>query len=255
MSVLPLTLKGVGLRFGNQTILQNIDHTFDDSSVSVLLGHNGAGKTLLLKVCHGLVAPTSGTVRWRQPDRARLPGVQTMVFQKPVLLRRSVTQNIHHVLKACGVARSERLRRLEQALEMGRLADMARRPARQLSGGEQQRVALARAWAARPDVLILDEPCTYLDPGAVHEVEEIIGAFVEAGTKIIMATHDLAQARRLADEIVFMHQGTIVEAVAAGDFFARPETEQARSFLEGRLWKPGGEHTVKTKATATHNQV
>lgn len=244
MSVLPLTLSGVGLELSHRPLLKDVNHTFTGASISVLLGHNGAGKTLLLKVCHGLIPPTTGRVEWHEPMRAWLPGVQTMMFQKPVLLRRSVQQNIEHVLKACQVSKAERARRVEQALEMGRLGDMAKRPARQLSGGEQQRVALARAWAARPEVLILDEPCTFLDPGAMNEVESIINAFHESGTRIIMATHDIAQARRLAGEIVFMHQGTITECGAAVEFFSRPRTEQARSFLEGRLWPSSDDHAT-----------
>lgn len=240
MSVLPLTLTEIGLEVSHRKLLKDVNHTFTGTSISVLLGHNGAGKTLLLKICHGLIAPTTGRVEWRDPKRALLPCVQTMAFQKPVLLRRSVQENIGHVLKACRVSKAERARRVEQALDMGRLGDMAKRPARQLSGGEQQRVALARAWAARPEVLILDEPCTFLDPGAMNEVESIINAFHESGTRIIMATHDIAQARRLAGEIVFMHQGTIAESGPAGEFFTRPRTEQARSFLEGRLWPSGG---------------
>jgi tungstate transport system ATP-binding protein len=236
MGVLPLTLTGVGLTLGGRVLLRDINHVFTGSSVSVLLGHNGCGKTLLLKICHGLVLPTTGTVEWNDPERAALPQVQAMVFQKPVLLRRSVEQNIRHVLKACGFTKAERGRRVRQALEMGRLTDLAGRPARKLSGGEQQRLALARTWAARPEVLILDEPCTYLDPAATHEVETIISAFHEAGTKIIMATHDLAQARRLAADIVFMHQGALLESSAAGEFFSDPKSPQARAFLEGRLW-------------------
>ncbi len=236
MPVLPLTLSGVGLELGHRTLLRDVNHTFDDSSISVLMGHNGAGKTLLLKICHGLFPPTTGRVAWRQPERARLPGVQTMVFQRPVLLRRSVRQNIEHVLKVCRVPKAERGRRVEQALEMGRLGGLSDRPARRLSGGEQQRVALARAWAARPEVLILDEPCTFLDPGAIHDVEQIITAFHESGTKVIMSTHDPAQARRLAGEVVLMHRGTIVEAGPARAFFSMPGTEAARAFLEGRPW-------------------
>lgn len=238
MAVLPLTLRGVGLHLNQRMLLRDVNHTFTGAPISVLLGHNGAGKTLLLKICHGLVAPTAGQVRWNEPERAWRPGVQGMVFQKPVLLRRSVRQNIEHVLRACRVPQHEKRRRIEQALETGRLADMADQPARRLSGGEQQRVALARAWAVRPEVLILDEPCTYLDPGATGEVERIIKAFYESGTKIIMATHDVAQARRLAGEIVLMHGGTVAEAGPAEAFFTRAKTEEARSFLEGRLW-PG----------------
>ncbi|MDZ7840116.1 MAG: ATP-binding cassette domain-containing protein [Gammaproteobacteria bacterium] len=243
-TILPLTLSGVGLQVNQRTLLRNVNHSFTGTSITVVLGHNGAGKTLMLKVCHGLVAPTAGQVRWNDPERARRPGVQGMVFQRPVLLRRSVRQNIEHVLRTCGVPKHEKSRRIDQALETGRLVDMADRPARRLSGGEQQRVALARAWAARPEVLILDEPCTFLDPGATREVERIIAAFYESGTKVIMATHDVAQARRLAGEIVLMHGGTIAESGPAEEFFARPKTEETRAFLEGRLWTAEAEHKL-----------
>lgn len=238
-SVLPLKLSGVGLTIGQHTLLKDIHHTFTGSSISVVMGHNGAGKTLLLKICHGLIPPTAGRLQWHRPARAKRPCVQAMVFQRPVLLRRSVEQNIRHVLKAGRIAKSETGRAVQQALAMSRLTDMASRPARQLSGGEQQRVALARAWAARPEVLILDEPCTYLDPAATLEVEQIITAFYDAGTKIIMATHDIAQARRLAGEIILMHQGKIAECAGGHEFFGGPCSDQARAFLEGRLWTRG----------------
>jgi len=236
--LLPLRLQDIGLTLDGRELLRDIDLCFDEGGISILLGHNGAGKTLLLKLCHGLLRPTAGRLVWNEPDAALRPGAQAMVFQKPVLLRRSVARNIHHVLKAGGVARAERSRRVEQALELGGLTGMARRPARQLSGGEQQRVALARAWAVRPELLILDEPCTYLDPGAVREVEDIIHAFRQSGTKIIMATHDLAQARRLAADIVVLHRGSVAESGEAPAFFAGPSSDAARAFLEGRLWRP-----------------
>lgn len=242
MSVLPLTLSGVRLNIGHSAVLRDIEHTFDGPSLTVLLGHNGAGKTMLLKLCHGLVAPTAGEVVWRDPVRAHRPESQAMVFQRPVLLRRTVWDNLLHVLRACRFSRTERGRRARQGLELGGLTDLARRPARSLSGGEQQRLALARAWAVRPEILILDEPCTYLDPGATQEVERIITEFYAAGTKIIMATHDLRQARRLADEIVFVHQGTIVEAGAADDFFSGPSSAEGQAFIDGRLATGGDCH-------------
>jgi len=239
MAVLPLTLKNACLKIGASTVLRDICCRFDGPSLTVLLGHNGAGKTMLLRLCHGLVTPTSGEITWRDPARARQPDCQAMVFQKPLLLRRSVRDNIEHVLRVCRFSRSERDRRARQGLELGGLTALAQRPARALSGGEQQRLALARAWAVRPEILILDEPCTSLDPGATREVERIITEFYQTGTKIIMATHDLGQARRLADEILFMHAGTIVEASAADEFFIAPRSPEGRAFMSNRLYPYG----------------
>jgi tungstate transport system ATP-binding protein len=158
-----------------------------------------------------------------------------MVFQRPVMLRRSALANVEYALKLRGMHRKARHDRAREMLARTGLGALARMPARALSGGEQQRLALARAWAIEPEILFLDEPTANLDPAAVRMVEEIIGAIHAAGTKIVMTTHDLAQARRLADEIIFLHRGRVVERREADSFFSRPETEAARAFVEGRL--------------------
>ena len=207
---------------------------------TVLLGPNGAGKSLLLRLCHGLLAPTSGRVAWLGPGAgglspAALRRRQAMVFQRPVLLRRSVAANVDYALSLHGVPRSGRAARVAEALERVGLGALAGRPARVLSGGEQQRLALARAWAIRPEVLFLDEPTASLDPGAALAVEEIIDAFHRAGSKIVMTTHDLGQARRLADEVVFLHRGRLVEHAPADRFFAGPAAPAADAFVAGRL--------------------
>jgi tungstate transport system ATP-binding protein len=158
-----------------------------------------------------------------------------MVFQRPVLLRRSALANIRYALALRGVDGSERRARAEAALARFGLAGLARRPARVLSGGEQQRLALARAWAIRPEILFLDEPTAALDPAATRAVEEAIAAFDEAGTKIVMTTHDLAQARRLADEVLFLVRGRLVEMGPAAGFFAAPKSAEGRAFIAGEL--------------------
>jgi tungstate transport system ATP-binding protein len=158
-----------------------------------------------------------------------------MVFQRPVLLRRSALANIVHALAVSHAPRSEREPRAREALRKVGLERLAASPARVLSGGEQQRVALARVWALHPEVLFLDEPTANLDPGATHEIERVISAMHDAGTKIVMVTHNLGQARRLGDEILFLHQGRVLERASAAQFFKRPASSEAARFLEGEL--------------------
>jgi len=199
---------------------------------TIVLGANGAGKSVLLRLMHGLLAPSSGTIRWSGADAARR---QAMVFQRPVLLRRSAVDNVVYALKLAGVPRAQRMRQALEALESVGLASLAPRPARVLSGGEQQRLALARAWALHPEVLFLDEPTASLDPTATREVERVIQAFDAAGTKIIMATHNLGQARRLGDEVLFLHQGRLVERAPVERFFTQPASAEAAAFIKGEL--------------------
>jgi tungstate transport system ATP-binding protein len=158
-----------------------------------------------------------------------------MVFQRPVMLRRSAAANIDYALSLTGLDRATRARRVEEALERTGLAPLARRPARVLSGGEQQRLALARAWALGPDVVFLDEPTASLDPAATRAVEDIVNAFHNSGAKIVMTTHDLGQARRLADEVIFLHRGRMLERESAERFFSAPASAEARAFVRGEL--------------------
>ncbi|MDH5265823.1 MAG: ATP-binding cassette domain-containing protein, partial [Betaproteobacteria bacterium] len=177
---------------GGVRALDGLTVTFEPGLRTVVLGPNGAGKSVLLRTLHGLIAPTSGTVNWREPVR------QAMVFQRPVMLRRSALANVEYALFLNGLPRPERARRAAAALARVGLGGIPGRSARVLSGGEQQRLALARAWALEPEILFLDEPTASLDPGAAAEVERVIAAIAEAGTRIVMTTHNLGQARRLA---------------------------------------------------------
>jgi tungstate transport system ATP-binding protein len=158
-----------------------------------------------------------------------------MVFQRPVLLRRSAAANIRYVLSTQGIPRRQRRVMVTEALEQAGLLPLAAQPARVLSGGEQQRLALARVWALKPQVLFLDEPTASLDPAATRTVEALLARIHHAGTKLIMTTHDLGQARRLADEVLFLHHGRLVENAPASEFFAKPQSKEAAAFLEGKL--------------------
>jgi tungstate transport system ATP-binding protein len=236
--LLPLELAGVSYAVGGVTLLHDVSFTLRHGARSIIVGPNGAGKSLTLRLCHGLIAPTGGSIDWRGGGTA-FPGAvrhqQAMVFQRPVLLRRSAAANIDHALKLRGLDRASRRTRVAAALAQTGLATLADRSARTLSLGEQQRLALARAWALSPQILFLDEPTASLDPAATRHVETLIANFHAAGVKIVMTTHDLAQARRLADEILFLHHGRLVEHAAAATFFDTPATPEARAFIKGDL--------------------
>jgi tungstate transport system ATP-binding protein len=188
-----------------------------------------------MRLCHGLLAPTSGRVIWRGMRHGTRPREQAMVFQSPVMLRRSALANVTYGLKLAGVSRKERELRAHDVLDAVGLALVAHKPARVLSGGEQQRLALARAWALGPEVLFLDEPTANLDPGATREFESIVGQIHASGTKVVMTTHNLGQARRLGDEILFICTGRVVERAPVDRFFANPGTAEAASFIRAEL--------------------
>jgi tungstate transport system ATP-binding protein len=226
--ILPLRLESVAYR----GIIEPLTLELEGGPSTIILGANGAGKSVLMRLMHGLLLPTEGKISWNgngeSPRRH-----QAMVFQRPVMLRRSALANVVYALKLAGVADAHRVAR--GALQEVGLAHLAHRSARVLSGGEQQRLALARAWALHPEVLFLDEPTASLDPSATREIEALIRAFDAAGTKVVMATHNLGQARRLGDEVLFLHQGRLVERSPVDRFFSKPASAEAAAFIKGEL--------------------
>jgi len=232
--ILPLALEGVGFEVAGRALLSGLELRIEAGRRLVVLGSNGAGKTLLLRLCHGMIAPGSGRLRWA--DGSRRPEAQAMVLQRPVLLRRSVAENLAYPLALRGVPAAARQAAVARMLDRFGLAPLAERPARLLSGGEQQRVALARAALMAPQILFLDEPSAALDPSATRQIEEMIAGFSAEGITIVMTTHDLGQARRLAEDVAFLHRGRLIEHRPAADFFAGPETPEARAFLAGDLY-------------------
>jgi tungstate transport system ATP-binding protein len=234
-SILPLHLAEVSFAAGGRTIIDRVSLEIGAGPSTIILGANGAGKSVLMRLMHGLVSPTSGRIDWSAPERQGAPRKQAMVFQRPVMLRRSAHANVAYALKLAGIPEPQRGTLVRESLESVGLSHLAHRPARVLSGGEQQRLALARAWALHPEVLFLDEPTASLDPGATREIESVIKAFDAAGTKVVMATHNLGQARRLGDEILFLDQGRLVERASVGEFFSKPQSAQAAAFIKGEL--------------------
>lgn len=237
-SILPLRAANICYAVDGTDLIDDISMAVDPGAFTVVLGPNGAGKSLLLRLLHGLIVPTSGKVEWHRPAdlRGRTQRQrQAMVFQRPVLLRRSVEANIRYALKWQGAPADKLAEASEYALERAGLADRRRVQARLLSVGEQQRLVVARALAAKPDILFLDEPTASLDPASVQQIESLLIEANAAGTSMVLVTHDIGQARRLAKEIVFVHRGRLVESAPAEVFFNTPQSSAARAYLKGEI--------------------
>jgi len=235
-AVLPVELCDLVYAPGGGRALDGLTLTLTGRRRTVILGPNGAGKSVTLRLIMGLIVPDAGTVRFAGAAPATAVRRRIgLVFQRPVLLRRSVAGNLDHALRAYGVARRARPHRIAALLELGGLVGRGGAPARRLSGGEQQRLAILRTMAAEPELLLLDEPAAHLDPAAALALERLIETVEQQGTRIVLVTHDLGQARRLAEEVVFLHRGRVVEQTRADAFFDRPRSTEARAYLAGRI--------------------
>ncbi|WP_022729317.1 energy-coupling factor ABC transporter ATP-binding protein [Fodinicurvata sediminis] len=235
LSILPLEVSNLRYAVRGKELLRGLSFQLWDGTRTVIMGPNGAGKSLTLRLCHGLLKPTGGRIHWAGPAAGSAARRHALVFQRPVMLRRTARANLIHALSVAGVERSDRPRRADAALDHFGLGELAERPARTLSGGEQQRLAIARAWALKPQVLFLDEPTSALDPAATRSIEQMIQSIHDEGVKIIMTTHDMGQARRLAQDVLFLHHGQLLEQTAAETFFTEPQTREARAFVKGEL--------------------
>jgi len=231
-TTLPISFQDVGYVAGTTPILRDVTLSITSGPPTVLLGPNGSGKTTFLKLAMGLLTPVAGNIVYSE-HRNVVRRRQAIVFQKPVMLRRTAARNVAFALKAAG--REQDAPAIARLLVAVGLEALAERPARRLSAGEQQRLALARALARDPEVLFLDEPTASLDPAATKAVEEIVTCTAESGVKIVMSTHDLGQARRLAGDILFLAKGRVMEHGPAAAFFAEPATSEAKCFLAGGL--------------------
>ena len=240
MTTALLTLADFSVRFGAIDALRGIHVEVRRGDFIALVGPNGSGKTTLLRALHGLVEGTGS--RTVEPGAA----AQAMVFQRPFMLRLSVWNNLLLALWLGGApgaprpSRSERRERAEAALAECGLTALRDRPARALSGGQQQRLALARAWATRPQLLFLDEPTANLDPSAKNEIESMLARFAHAGMTLVMSTHNLGQAKRLATRVVYIDRGEIHADAPTQTFFTEHVDDRAELFMKGRLtWDMG----------------
>ncbi len=232
-SLLPLEVNGLSFSIGQKSLLSKLELNIDSPGISVILGPNGAGKSLLVRLIHGLLKPGQGRISWNGKKlNLAIRKQQAMVFQKPVLLRRSVEANINFVLNNLSECHRSNC---EDILQQAGLIQQRRQPARLLSGGEQQRLALARALATSPQVLFLDEPTASIDPTSTMRIENLLSEVRDNGVKLILVTHDIGQARRLASDVLFMHGGRILEHTEAQSFFNQPASKEAQAFIQGDL--------------------
>lgn len=231
-SNLPIRFEHVAMAAGAAKILRGVTVTISGGAPTVVLGPNGSGKTTLLKLAMGLIPPVEGRITWAGQAAASF-NKRSFVFQRPVMLRRSAAANVAYSLRSAGYPADGT--KIAQLFEKAGLTGLGSRPARRLSGGEQQRLALAKALARDPEILFLDEPTANLDPAATKAVEDIVGRISASGVKVVMATHDLGQARRIAGDILFLAKGKLVEHSAADEFFMSPRTAEAQRFLTGEL--------------------
>ncbi|MDV7144912.1 ATP-binding cassette domain-containing protein [Tropicimonas sp. TH_r6] len=233
-SILPLRLEGACVRRNASVTIGPIDLELSAEGFTIVIGPNGAGKTTLLRMMHGMERLNAGAVTWAVPEveaRER----QAFVFQVPVMMRRSVLENVAYPLRLHGWSRRKALDAAGTWLERIGLGDAAERMAPVLSGGERQKLALARALIRKPEILFLDEPCASLDGRAMREIEALLIEAHAEGTRIVMSTHDMGQARRLASDVLFVHRGAIEEAAPAEVFFKQAATRTARAFLRGDI--------------------
>ena len=227
----PLTLSGLSVRKRGKSVLGPIDLMIDQGGPTMVIGPNGSGKTTLLRVMHGIERISEGTVSWAQPDQAN----HAYVFQSPVVLRRSVAENLSYPLELLKTPKPKIKTAVDHWIERTGLTRVKDHPATRLSGGERQKLAIARALIRDPEVLFLDEPCSNLDGQSTREIEALLLEATAAGTRIIMATHDMGQARRLASEVIFVMSGRIVEMGPAHDLFGAPKTAELKAFLKGDI--------------------
>ena len=231
-SFLPLEIKNLNYSIGSKEILYNLNIKIISDKITVIMGPNGAGKSIFLKILNGIIRPTSGKILWNEKiDKSLVLNGQALVFQKPILLRRSVEANLDFFDKLTNLNNYDK----NQLLKIVDLLDQKNQPARLLSLGEQQRLSLIRALLLRPRLIMLDEPTANLDPASTKIIEDIIISLKEFGIKIIFVTHNILQAKRLADEVIFFDKGKLIEHSNSKEFFSNSKSIKVNNYLNGIL--------------------
>ena len=226
-----LTVNNLNLNIGNKSLLKNLSFEILNKKITVIMGPNGSGKSLCLKLIGGLLKPTSGFIIFNNKQ------VIGYVPQNVVFLRRNVYQNLTYSLKIISLSKNIIQRRVSEIIDICDISHLFEISARKLSVGQQQLIAILRALIMKPKLLLLDEPCSNLDPHFTKIIEDILKQAKKDGMKIILVTHDLNQAKRLSDDIIFIHKGNIYEHTQRKEFFIKPLSQQAKDYIKGRLIK------------------
>ena len=234
-SSLPIRFHNVSLKLDNNYFFNKLSFKINTNDISVFIGANGAGKSTCIRLLTGLIKPHSGKVLF-STDNKILNRIG-YVPQKIILLRRSVEKNLLHTLSISNYPTNKKKQRIKEILKFAKLEHLAKQSARNLSIGQQQLISIMRALAIRPNFLFLDEPCANLDPKITQIIENLIKTVSKSGVKIIIVTHDLFQAKRLANDILFFHNGKIIEHTKTKSFFKNPRSKEVKDFQEGLLLK------------------
>ena len=233
INCLPIYIKDLCLTLDERKILSSLNLSINSDDVTVIMGPNGAGKSIFLKILNGILTPTSGCITWNNKKQfSDTLNTQAFVFQKPILLRRSVIANLDYMDSILGYKKKISKDRL---LEIVQLKKQKNQPARMLSLGEQQRLSLIRSLMLRPNLLLLDEPTANLDPASTKIIEDIILNLKMMGIKIIFVTHNILQAKRIADDIIFLNKGKMVEHLGKKEFFSNSKSIEVQNYLNGIL--------------------
>ena len=230
----PLITENLVVKFEGKHILGPIDLKIDKGDIAVILGPNGSGKTSLLKALHGILKPKEGTIRWSCLKTESIRK-QMFVFQTPIMLRRSVFENLTYPLLLRKISKEQANYQAARWLDRIDLRTSMQVPTTRLSGGEKQKLALARALITEPEMLFLDEPCASLDGKTTYEIESLLQSCVANGTTIMMSTHDIGQAKRLAKNIYFLNKGILESIQPAKTFFIKPLSRNASKFIAGDI--------------------
>jgi tungstate transport system ATP-binding protein len=235
--LVPININGLCVAAQNRLLLTDLTCRIGAEGITVIMGPNGAGKSLFLKCLHGLIPPQSGCIKFAgHPLDQTIIKRQSFVFQSPTVLRRTVYQNLAFIARLRPEINADETNRV---LAQMRLDHLTEQPARLLSGGEKQRLAMARALLTTPDLLLMDEATANLDPASVQIIEASLQTAADKGLKIIIVTHDIGQARRLAHDILFLNLGQLTEHTPAEPFFAAPRSAAASAYLQGKLTSTG----------------
>ena len=231
---LPLSVRKASLVMNKKKLLKEVSFNVQKNSILSIVGPNGAGKTSLLKVLHGIYELNSGSISWGAYSINEIKKMQAMIFQNPLLLKRSVKENIEYVLKIRNYAKSEILNKTNEVLDLCNITELQNQEAHRLSGGEKQKLSIARAWVLNPNILFLDEPTLNLDPPSVYEIEDLIINMHEKDTFVMFASHDLRQVRKLSQEVVFLYDGKLIEKTESKKFFESSASDLTKSFIQTR---------------------
>ena len=228
MKILPLKINNLNYSVNGNNILKNINIVCEEPGITIIAGNNGSGKSTLLKLLHGLIDTEEEKITWNNDNNIKIKKYQSMVFQNPILLNRTVRENLEYIMKSNN---KDRKNSAEEVIDKLNIENIAHISAKYISGGERQKVAIAMAIIRDPKIIFLDEPTSQLDPVYKNEIEHIISSLSNDGVKIFMTTHDISQIKRIGKEIIFIEKGKVLFQNKVKYFFNDKHCELIEKYI------------------------